>query len=91
MVVLSVALECCPVQGFLGRRIGDRDDQPRTLLQAFAVEIDGAVFGDEPVDVVAGGYHACAAGQFGAIFEMPLLVTEGMAIIALPPFDSEAP
>ncbi len=43
-------------------------------------------------DVVAGRDDACAWRQYGAIFEMPLLVTEGMAMMALPPpFDSDAP
>ena len=91
MVVRSVAVESRAVERFAVIRMRDADNQPRTLLQRFSVQVDRAVFGDEPMHVRAGGHHAGAEGQFGAILLTPLFVTEGIARIALPPSERDAP
>lgn len=63
MIVRAEALESSAVEGLAGIRVGDADDQLGTLLQALAIEVDGTVFGDEPVDVVAGRDDAGTFGQ----------------------------
>ncbi len=91
MVVRAETLEGGTVEFLLCRRVGYGDDQAGALLQRLAVEVYGPVLGYEPVDVVAGRDDACAWRQYGGDLEMPLLVIEGMAMMALPPFDSDAP
>ena len=87
VVVLAETLEGGTVEFLLGRRVGYGDDQACALLQRLAVEVYGPVLGYEPVVVTT----PAPGDSTGAIFEMPLLVTEGMAMMALPPFDSDAP
>ncbi len=91
VVVFAETLEGGPVEFLLRRGVRHRDNQPGALLQRLAVEIDGSVLRDEPVDVVARVTTPAPAVSTGAIFETPLFVIEGMAMIALPPFDSDAP
>lgn len=35
-----------------------------TLLKGLSVEIDGTVFGNEPVDVVSGCHYACSGVEY---------------------------
>ena len=86
-MVRSPALESGPVQLLLRRRMRDGDQQACTLLQGLAVEVHGSELGHEPVVVTT----PAPSNSVGQIFDTPLLVIEGMAMIALPPFESDAP
>ena len=91
MVVRAEALERGAVEGLAGIGVRDADDQLGALLEALAVEVDGTVFGNQPVDVVAGRDDAGALGQDRSDLADALLVAEGMAMMALPPSEREAP
>ena len=105
VVVRSEALEGGAVELLLMVGVGDADDGFGSLLEGLAVEVHSTVLGYEPVDVVAGGHDTGAGGEdgsdlvttpapevrTGAILLTPLLVTEGMAMMALPPLERDAP
>ena len=55
MEVRPEALEGGFVQLFLELRMGNGDDEFGAFLQRTSVEVHGAIFRDEPVDVVARG------------------------------------
>ena len=55
MIVRAEALERCLVELFLIFRMSDGDDEACAFLQRATVKVHRTVFGDEPVDMVAGG------------------------------------
>lgn len=89
--MLAVTLESRAVERLLVVGVSDADDQPRALLKRASVQVHGSVLGNEPVDVRARRDDAGSERQLGAILLMPLFVVEGMARIALPPSEREAP
>ena len=61
----SEALESSPFERFSVVRMGDGDEQAGPFLQGFAVQVHGAVFGDDPLDVGAGRDDAGAGLEGG--------------------------
>ena len=91
MVVAAVAVEGCLVESLLCRGVSHRDNQSRTLLQALAIQINSTILGYKPVDVVTGSNNTSTLGENVRNLRYALVVIEGIAIIALPPFDNDAP
>ena len=72
--------------------VGDVDQGAGALAQVLAVEIGDAVLGDDIVDVGARGDDAGAQAQIGRDpADVPAWLTEGRAMIGLPPSESDAP
>ena len=82
VIVRPEALEGGAVQFLLVVGMGYADDGLGSLLEGFAVEVDCSVLGHEP---------PAPEVRTGAILLTPLLVTEGMAMMALPPLERDAP
>ena len=63
MVVRAEALEGGAVEGLAGVGVRNADDQLGALLEALAVEIDGTVLRDQPMDMVTGRHDTGAFRQ----------------------------
>ncbi len=83
--------ECGFSQFFTMHRMGNIDKCFCTFSQIFSVQIGNPVFGNNIVNVCPGGDHTCTALQERHNFTFTLEVTEGRAMMGLPPSESEAP
>ena len=78
--VLSSLVECFPEVG-----VGNVDQGFCPLLHRFAVKIGYTIFGNNIMYVCPRTYHTSARTETGLILLSPRPVTEGSAIMGLPP------
>ena len=69
------ALEGFAVEHFTVVGMGDADEELGPLLQGLAVEVDGAVLGDDPVRVSARSHHSGAGVERRYDLILPLVGT----------------
>ena len=87
----SEPLECGAVQGFAVVGMGDGDEEPGTFLEGFAIEVHGAVLGDDPLHIGAGRDDAGAGLQRGDDLGGEFRRPGSQGDEALPPSDILAP
>ena len=63
VVVRTVAVEGCLIEGLLCRWVSHRDNKTGTLLQALTIQIYSTILGYKPVDVVTSSNDTCTLGE----------------------------